>query len=133
MIHALAGVLGTMPDEKRIRQIYKQTCCSTQTDERAAPFSPQKAVEEWKKEEKRRSKDLYTPTIAELEARPKPKLEDISGDERIVAEAIRKGASTPDEIIRTTNLSAGRALSALTLLEIDGLVKGSSNGIWLVP
>ena len=133
MIHALAGVLGTMPDEKRIRQIYKQTCCSTQTDEPAAPFSPQKAVEEWKKEEKRRSKDLYTPTIAELEARPKPKLEDISGDERIVAEAIRKGASTPDEIIRTTNLSAGRALSALTLLEIDGLVKGSSNGIWLVP
>lgn len=69
---------------------------------------------------------------------PEPKsktnslLQELTGDEKLVAQAMLQGAKTPDDIIRMSGLSASRALSALTMLEIDGLVSGTATEVRLV-
>ena len=149
IVHELAGLLRTMPDAERIREIYLRESGGQEPSKAQAALEaqePPKPKKEKKPLLKRLSKDRdafseekakrerkpHTPTIEELQARPKPCLDDISGDERIVAEVMQQGAKNPDDIIRMSGLSPSRALSALTMLEIDGLVKGSPTEVWLV-
>lgn len=153
IVHEMAGLLRTMPDAERVRAIYLresggqepseiQEPSEVQEPSEAAPVKVKKLF--WKRQPRekehsaaaekppRKPAPPKTPTIAELEARPKPSLDDITGDERIVAEVMQQGAKNPDDIIRMSGLTPSRALSALTMLEIDGLVKGSPTEVWLV-
>jgi DNA processing protein len=45
------------------------------------------------------------------------------GDAAATLEALAEGAATPDEIVRTTGLSAAAVAAALTELELTGLVE----------
>lgn len=156
IVHALSGLLRQKPDSEHIREIYLresggqepsdvQKPSDVQTKKSPAPVKTDPWEELRLKREKREKEpprapeqpqraknEPYTPTIAELEARPKPTLADISGDELLVAQVMQQGAKNPDDIIRMSGLSPSRALSALTMLEMDGLVKGSPTEVWLV-
>lgn len=154
IVHALAGLLRQKPDGEHIREIYlresggqepsevkersevKKPPASRQQDpweelrlrrqkqEKEPPRAPEKP--------RREKNEPYTPTMEEILARPKPTLRDISGDELLVAQVMQQGAKNPDDIIRMSGLPPSRALSALTMLEMDGLVKGSPTEVWLV-
>ena len=150
IVHALSGLLRQMPDSDRVRAIYLRESGGQEPSEVKLP-SDVKLPSEVKlpsdeKRQKKREKETtcaekkppqvrktpYTPTMEELLARPRPTLSDLSGDELLVAQVMQQGAKNPDDIIRMSGLSPNRALSALTMLEMDGLVKGSPTEVWLV-
>ena len=148
IVHALSGLLRTMPDADRIREIYlRESGGQEPSDVQELSEEPKKKEVKkplWKRKSKENDpvrtekkpsgtrKEPYTPTMEELLARPKPTLADISGDELLVAQVMQQGAKNPDDIIRMSGLSPNRALSALTMLEMDGLVMGSPTEVWLV-
>lgn len=112
------------PPASRQQDPWEELRLRRQKQEKEPPRAPEKP--------QRAKNEPYTPTMEEILARPKPSLRDISGDELLVAQVMQQGAKNPDDIIRMSGLSPSRALSALTMLEMDGLVKGSPTEVWLV-
>ena len=48
-------------------------------------------------------------------------------EQRRVAQAVMNGAGTPEAILEMTDLPAARAMTAITILELDGVL-GRKNG-----
>ena len=160
IVHDLAGILRTMPDAERVRAIYLRESGGVEprAESKEPPVSQPGAVPGETPEETERR--LQAESDARVDAafkraepairafreanraketekpEPKPKtnplLQELTGDEKLVAQAMLQGAKTPDDIIRMSGLSASRALSALTMLEIDGLVSGTATEMRLV-
>lgn len=55
----------------------------------------------------------------------------LSPEQAAVLNAVARGAGTADELIEQTSLPAQEVLSAITLLELEGLVSVSGNGLAL--
>ena len=53
---------------------------------------------------------------------PLPLPDHLSADERLVLEAVRAGARSSDQLIDATGMPAGKLLSLVTMLELDGLL-----------
>jgi DNA processing protein len=66
-----------------------------------------------------------TPSPEAPGAGPSATLASLSPLERTLAEELRKGPATADELARATSSSPGAILSALTLLELRGLASGA--------
>ncbi len=50
-------------------------------------------------------------------------LQSLSGDERMIAAALKDGERLVDEVIAETGLTTGKLLAALTMLELKGILK----------
>ena len=55
--------------------------------------------------------------------------EGLSEEHRQIVQAVLDGAGTPEDILERTDLPAARVMTALTLLELDGVLARESGRI----
>ena len=55
----------------------------------------------------------------------------LTDEQRQIAQAVLGGANTPESILEVTDLPAARVMTALTLLELDGVL-GRENGVIVI-
>lgn len=128
IIDELAGLLREAPDEERVRAVFER-----ETGEASKPAeSPVSLWDKIMRREARKAEPQIQQDSAHEAPEQKRLPEGLSEDEQRVAYAVQKGASTPDEIIEETGLSASRVMTLLTLLELQGTLGREAGRIVLM-
>lgn len=132
IIRELGGVLPEKPDTVRVRAVFER-------ESGTAGRPPESPVSLWDKilsrERQAESPSASTPAAmeAELPARAAPVAlpDTLTDEQRQIAQAVLGGANTPESILEVTDLPAARVMTALTLLELDGVL-GRENGVIVI-
>lgn len=67
-------------------------------------------------------KKTEEPPAAQTVSAPHPVPAELSDEQKQIVQAVADGADTPEGILEVTDLSASRVMTALTMLELDGVL-----------
>lgn len=116
IVHELADMLGTPPQEELVRRVWERETGEPEADLslEAEPETP---------DEKKDRKPGLLGRLRGRPAAPRPLPETLSPDEQRVAQALADGADSVDAVVQQTGMEAGQVSAALVLLELDGYVE----------
>lgn len=123
IVRELGDTLPEKPDTARVRAVFERESGS-------AGKIPESPVSLWDKilsrEQKESAQRMAAEAAAETEQAPAAKPialpETLTEEQRQIAQAVLDGAHTAEDILEVTDLPAARVMTALTLLELDGVL-----------
>lgn len=113
LLRAYAGMLPAPPDSARVREAFLRQAGGQTADAKAA----------WQAVEQRQAVKPLSAPQADEPAAAKPLPENLTAEERQVAELVRGGALTPAELVEQCDMAPARVMSIVTMLEMDGILK----------
>lgn len=119
IVHELAEMLSTPPQEELVRRVWERETGEPDVDLLPEP-EPETPPTPAAQQER---KPGLLERLRGRPAAPKPLPETLSPEEQQVAQALADGADSVDAVVQQTGLEAGQVSAALVLLELDGYVE----------